>query len=37
MSLLKGHAFRKSEVKVYSFIYKTIYSSFIQFSLQMYP
>ena len=27
MSLLKGHAFRKSEVKVYSFIYKTIYPS----------
>ena len=27
MSLLKAHAFRKSEVKVYRFIYKTIYSS----------
>ena len=29
MGLLKGHAFRNSEVKVYSFIYKTIYSSFV--------
>ena len=29
MTLLKGHAFRKFEVKVYSFIYKTIYSSYI--------
>ena len=32
MSLLKGHAFRKSEVKVYSFIYKTIYSSLVKTS-----
>ena len=32
MSLLKGHDFRKSEVKVYSFIYKTIHSSPYRFA-----